>query len=186
VKTSARLRIELGEARSRWERWCAQRGLTPQEAARQLILGVLQEDTRLQDPLRGPLTRWPDTDERHHPVLIRLTPSAWSAVKQRATASGRTGNRWIVALVRAHLANEPQFDQQELQLLATSNQQLARMVRLLGGLARECEHSCDTGHITQYEGRLSSQQFEELKKTLDAHLRVVTALMRANLDHWRQ
>jgi hypothetical protein len=182
----ARFRIELGEARSRWDQWCAQRGLTPQEAARQLILGVLQEDTRLQDPLRGPLTRWPDTEERHHPVLIRLTPSAWSAVKQRAVASGRTGNRWIVALVRAHLANEPQFDQNELRLLATSNQQLAGMVRLLGGLARESEHTSDAGHIVQYEGRVSRQQFEELKKILDSHLRVVAALMRANLDHWRR
>jgi hypothetical protein len=186
VKTRARLRIELGEARSRWDQWCAQRGLTPRDAARQLIFHALQEDTRLPDPLGGALMRWPDAEERHHSFSIQLTPSAWSAVKQRAAASGWTGNRWIVALVRAHLANEPQFDQQELRLLATSNQQLAGMVRLLGSLARESEHRCDTGHLTQDEERVSRQQFEELKKTLDAHLRVVAALMRANLDHWRR
>ena len=186
MKTRARLRIELGEARSRWDQWCAQRGLIPRDAARQLIFRALQEDTRLPDPLRGPLARWPDAQERHHSVSVQLTPSAWSAVKQRAMASGWTGNRWIAALVRAHLANEPQFDQQELQLLATSNQQLARMVRLLGGFARESGYGSDTGHITQDEERVSTQQFEELKKTLDAHLRVVAALMRANLDHWRR
>ncbi|CAB3782183.1 plasmid stabilization protein [Pararobbsia alpina] len=185
MKARARLSIELGEARLRWDQWCAQRGLTPQAAARQLILDVLQEDASLRDPVLVPVARWADSEERHHPVFIQLTPSAWTAVKQRAAASGFTGNHWIVALVRAHLAGEPQFDERELRLLATSNQQLAGIVRLLGGLARDLEQVSDTENTSPREGTVNSQQFEEVKKTLDTHLRAVAALMRANLDRWR-
>lgn len=185
MKVRARLNIELGEARPCWDQWCAQRGLTPQAAARQLILDVLQGDTSLHDPVRGPVAHWADSEERHLSVEIRLTPSVWTVVKQRAATSGFTGNRWIVALVRAHLGGEPQFDERELRLLATSNQQLAGMVRLLGSLARDSEHAVDTEHTSPCEGAVNRQQFEELKRTLDTHLRAVAALIRANLDRWR-
>jgi hypothetical protein len=182
----ARLRIELEESGLDWDHWCAQRGLTAQEAAQQLILGALQRGVNLHEPARSPMAPWADADERHHRVVIRLTPSVWAAVKQRAVASGFTGNRWIVALVRAHLANEPQFDERELTLLATSNQQLAGLVRQLGASARDAERASDADHTPQCGGAVGAQQFEELKRTLDAHLRVVAALMRANLDRWRR
>jgi hypothetical protein len=183
VKVHAHLRIELGELKPCWDKWCAQRGLRPQEAARQLMLDALRGDVSLHDPVVGAAMGPPDIEERQD-FRIRLTPTERSAVRLRASASGFSGNRWVVALIRAHLANEPQFEEAELQVVAASNQQLAGLVRLLAGHARACEQEAGSEQTSRRDAVVSRQQFEELKQTLDAHLRAVAALIRANLDRW--
>ncbi|MCA8157591.1 hypothetical protein [Burkholderia contaminans] len=91
-----------------------------------------------------------------------------------AYLDGFTANRWIVALIRAYLTDEPQLGNRELALLAESNQQLAVIRRQLGELARDVNAS---GCIDGLDG-------EQIHATIDAHLRTVAKLLRRNLDRW--
>ncbi len=178
MRARERLCIELGEARPRWDRWCARHGVTPEEGGRQLILDAMLGDAALHDAAPESSVRWTVVGERRERVAIRLTTTELTAVEQRAAASGFSGNRWIVALIRAHMTGEPQFGEREMMLLATSNQQLASIGRLLGCIAR------DSARMAGHTDAVDRQQLAGMKKELDAHLRAVAALVRANLDRW--
>lgn len=178
MRTRAHLFIELGEAKPHWDRWCARHGLTPAAGARQLIFEAMLGDAALHDAMPESSVRWTVVREHREPVVIRLTTTELTAVEQRAAALGFKKNRWIVALVRAHLTGEPQFGEQEMMLLAASNRQLASIGRLLGCIAR------DGASVAGRTVPVDRQQLVAMKKELDAHLRAVAALVRANLDRW--
>ncbi|WP_346656208.1 plasmid stabilization protein [Paraburkholderia phenoliruptrix] len=115
-------------------------------------------------------------DEPRTRIEIRLTYSEQAAINERAAASGLTSNRWIVALIRAQLTREPQLGQTEMRLLSDSNQQLATVSRRLAQLARDAT----VGRLTPD----SEPNIKAIRQRLDAHLRAVAAVIRANLDRW--
>ena len=178
MRARARLCIELGEARPRWDRWCAQHGVTPAEGVRQLILDAMLGDAALHDAAAESPVRWTVVGEHRERIEVRLTTTELMAVEQRAAASGFSANRWIVALIRAHIIGEPQFGEREMMLLATSNQQLASIGRPLGYIARDGARMAGNTEVGD------RQQLAGVRKELDAHLRAVAALVRANLDRW--
>jgi hypothetical protein len=108
-------------------------------------------------------------------IQIRLTVTERNVVDQRAAASGLNSNRWIVALVRAHLTREPQLGEQEMHLLSASNQQLAVISRSLGQLARSGGAQLTCQGLADLAG---------IREQIDAHLRAVARVIRANLDRW--
>ena len=169
-----RLCVELGGMRPDWNRWCARRGLTSAEGARQLIavaLGADADEAKVEAEVQ-----WISIDEPRTRIEIRLMHTEQEWVEQRAAAFGMTCNRWIVALVRAQLTREPQFGVQEMRLLSDSNQQLAAISRWLGQLAREDR----TSHME----RKGNNQVGVIRDQIDVHLRAVAAVIRANLDRW--
>ena len=169
-----RLCVELGGMRSDWNRWCMSRGLTPGEGVRQLIaaaLGADADDLQAQSDVD-----WIAINEPRIRIEIRVTHAELEAVEQRAEASGLTSNRWIVALIRAQLMREPQFDVHEMQLLSDSNQQLAVISRWLGHLARE-------GNAVRMVAN-GGRDIGALRDQIDVHLRAVAAVIRTNLDRW--
>jgi hypothetical protein len=169
-----RLCVELGGIRADWNRRCMSRGVTPGEGVRQLIAAALRLDA---NDLQGETERnWIATNEARMRTEIRLTHAELKAVEQRAEASGLTSNRWIVTLIRAQLMREPQFGVHEMRLLSDSSQQLALINRWLGHLARE-------GHA----GRMApvgGSDIAAIRHQIDAHLRAVASVIRANLDRW--
>ena len=174
MRVPERLCVELGGMRSDWNRWCMRRGLTPGEGVRQLIakaLGADADETKVEAEVQ-----WISIDEPRTRIQIVLTHTESALVEQRAAASGLTRNRWIVALIRAHLIRKPQLGVQEMQLLADSNQQLAAISRWLGQLARE-------RRVLPTEPN-ESDQFGVIRDQIDVHLRAVAAVIRANLDRW--
>lgn len=173
-----RLRVELGAMRPDWNRWCMRRGLTSSEGVRQLIAAALETDVNHDaDKARAETeVQWLAIGEPRTRIAIKLTHSELKVVEQRAAMSGLNRNRWIVALIRAQLMREPQLGLQELRLLSDSNQQLAVISRWLGQLAREVSAKrlpptgeCDIGAV---------------RNQIDVHLRVVSAVIRSNLDRW--
>ncbi|CAM2197891.1 protein of unknown function [Paraburkholderia kururiensis] len=109
-------------------------------------------------------------------IEVRLTPAELEAVGKQAAASSVTLNRWIVALIRAHLTGEPQLGQVEMRLLSDSNQQLATVSRWLAQLARDAA----AGRLTPD----TESNMGAVRQLIGTHLRAVTALIRANLDRW--
>jgi hypothetical protein len=174
VTARERLCVELGPLRLRWDDWCANRNLTAGEGARQLITAAIYEDRDVRSvvvvhDLGRPLVGEPRTR-----VEIRLTASELSAVAQRAMASGLSGNRWIVSLVRAQLTRQPQLGEHEMRALSESSRQLANINRLLAQLVRSI-------------GDDASEQmldWAETRQRIEAHLRATSSVIRANLDRW--
>ncbi len=172
------LSVELGVMKPQWDDWCAARGLTPAEGVRHLIATAVQRpagggNTVLQPDLRGAATGGP------RPRLgICLTPAERTAVRERAAASGFTANRWIATLIRAQLTGEPQFGEREMVLLAASNQALATTGQLLRRIVRDRDTVPGPG------GTFDWRQLAAMEEQLDAHLRAVAGLVRANIDRW--
>lgn len=173
-----RLCVELRGMRLDWDRWCTRRGLTSAEGARQLIAVALGADANPDADETGVEAgvQWISIDEPRTRIEIRLTHTELESVEQRAAAFGMTGNRWIVALIRAQLKREPQFGVQEMRLLSDSNQQLAAISRWLGELARE-----GSALHTEPNG---NNRVGVIRDQIDVHLRAVSAVIRANLDRW--
>lgn len=167
----ARLCVDLGPVKLRWEAWCVRRGVSPADGIRQLVHGVLAQDEP-SDGGREPELRWFPADGRRERIEIRLTQDELEVARQRALAGGLAVNRWIVAAIRAQLVHEPQLGEREMRLLADSNQHLATIVTLLGRL--------------QGRGDVSDAMrvLEGTRAVIDAHLRSVTQVLRANLDRW--
>ncbi|MEK6296158.1 MAG: plasmid stabilization protein [Paraburkholderia tropica] len=167
----ARLCVDLGPVKLRWEAWCALHGITSADGVRQLVHELLS-----QEESQGGATG----HERHHLVVsghrerieIRLTQAELAAARQRALAGGLNVNRWMVAVIRAQLVHEPQLGEREMRLLADSNQQLATIVTLLGRLQ---------AHGDAHE---AARVLEGFRAVIDTHLRAVTQVLRANLDRW--
>lgn len=171
MKTRARLCVDLGPVKSHWEARCAREGVSPAEAIRQLVHGVLAEH-ELSDDLPGPAVRRLPVDGPRERIEIRLTQAERDAARQHALAGGLAVNRWIVAVIRARLVHEPQLGEREMRLLADSNQHLATIVTILGRLQARADVS-DAEHVLQ-----------GARAVIDAHLRAVTQVLRANLDRW--
>ena len=176
MRIRERLCVELAGMRPVWEAWCARRGLTTAEGVRQLITAALDAQEIDSDAPFGIVTRSTAVDEPRTRIEVRLTRSELEAVDKRAAASGLTSNRWIVALIRAQFAREPQLGQIEMRLLSDSNRHLAAVGRWLAQLARDAS-----------AGRLAPDcepNLGAVRQQIDAHLRAVTAVIRANLDRW--
>ncbi|MFM0229686.1 plasmid stabilization protein [Paraburkholderia sediminicola] len=178
IRLRERLCVELGGMRPDWNRWCARRGMTSAEGVRQLIAAALGADANPDADETGveAEVQWISINEPRTRIEIRVTHTELALVEQRAVAFGMTGNRWIVALIRAQLKREPQFGVQEMRLLSDSNQQLAAISRWLGQLARE-------GRALNTEPH-GNNQVGVIRNQIDVHLRAVAGVIRANLDRW--
>lgn len=176
MRVRERLCVELGSMRRDWDRWCVRRGLTVGEGVRQLVAAALHADAGNGDPRIDANVRWSVAGDPRTRIELRLTLAELDAVGLRAEASGMTANRWIVALIRTQLTHEPQFGAREMRLLSDSNLQLASISRWLGQLTRDG----GAARISQD----SDGEIGAIRVSIDAHLRVVAAVMRANLDRW--
>jgi hypothetical protein len=177
MKSRSRLWVELGALKPRWDDWCVLHDVTPAEAVRQLIIDTV-EVVELQRPVVADTMRWKPVGETRARLEIRLTVSELEAVEQWAAASGFTPNRWVVAVIRAQLMHAPQFGEQEMALLAASNRSLAAISRSLGPLTRGSGLHAVAGDSD------CRRYLADMKSQIDAHLRAVADLVRANIDRW--
>lgn len=171
-----RLCVELGAVRLRWDDWCARRGLTAGEGARQLIMAAIHDDDGAQSVTFARDLARSVVGEPRTRIEIRLTEPELAAVAERAKALGLSGNRWIVSLVRAQLTREPQLGDYEMRGLSESSRQLARINRLLGQLAR--------GGAAELANPDRVPDWVDVRDQIDAHLRATSNVIRANLERW--
>lgn len=171
-----RLCVELGAVRLHWDDWCARRGLTAGEGARQLIMAAIHDDGAMQSVMLVRDLARPVVGEPRTRIEIRLTAPELAAVDGRAMAAGLSGNRWIVSLVRAQLTREPQLGEYEMRVLSESSRQLAGINRLLGQLAR--------GGAAELANPDQMPDWADVRDRIDAHLHATSTVIRANLDRW--
>lgn len=178
MNARARLSIELGELKPRWDDWCTLHDVTRAEGVRQLILDAVAADEPAYRAGCTEVMHSLPVGEHRKRLEIGLSASELHAIGRQATTCGFTANRWVVALIRAQLTHAPQFGEQEMALLAASNHALARISRSLGPVIREGDR--DGAAAVAGNARL----LVELKAQIDTHLRAVSDLLRANIDRW--
>lgn len=176
MRRRERLCVELAGMRPDWEAWCDRRGVTAGDGVRQLITAALDAEESGSVAAVRTAMQPNAVDEPRTRIEVRLARSELEAVDKRAAAAGLSSNRWIVALIRAQLTREPQLGQIEMRLLSDSNQQLAAVSRWLAPLARDVAAGPSTPDREPNIGAVRQQ--------IDAHLRAVAAVIRANLDRW--
>ena len=164
--------IRSNDLQNRWRAYCDRAGVTQSEALRALMVHALGDTSQ-------PLSAVQFLPGRgcHQRIELRLTPSEYAASQQAARAVGLSPNRWIVALIRAHLGGEPQFGATELAALSESNAQLASIGRNLNQMAR----ALNAGSAV---GPRCLAMVEALAREVDVHLDKVYRVVRANVERW--
>lgn len=167
---------DLGPLKQPWLAWCAKQKLQPSEALRQVLAKVLQGEL----PVSG--SGGTEVRERREKPRVRvelhLTESEHRTLNALARAEGFRVTKWIVALIRARLIGQPQFGQAELAALARSNQQLLAIGRNLNQIAKALN--------TSPQDRKSFRVYliTELSRRIQDHTKLVSNVMRSNLERW--
>ncbi|VWD62571.1 hypothetical protein [Burkholderia contaminans] len=167
-RNRARIAVELGALKPLWQARCVHNGVSAGEGIRRLVAEAL--DIAHEPPDTSAVLSAPS--EPFVRIGVGLMPAELQCIKGLAHVQGFTANRWIAALIRAHLTGEPQLGNREMMLLAESNRQLAAIRTRLGELAR---NTGEGHHVSDWE---------HSRVVILTHLRFVAQLLQTNLDRW--
>jgi hypothetical protein len=172
------LTVQLGkELKTQWVQWCGERHVVPGKALRQLVEKVVTEGL---EPVAGEgdrrirvaVGKAPDTGTKVGRE-IQFTPSEDAAITAAAKAQGFGYQEWVIAAVRAAVANAPSYGQVELEGLTQSNKLLAQLVVEMGSLRRG-------ESLPDLDIRL-----ERLESDVRAHVEVVSAAIAQGVQRWQ-
>lgn len=170
--------VQLGiDLKQEWVEWCQKRQLVPGKALRSLVERAIADGLELSAGRDGVqvkvrVAREPDAGPRVGREIY-FTPSENEAVAAVAAAQGFGFHEWVVAAVRAALAEAPSYGQAELEALTASNAMLVRVVADVAAL-RRAENNLEIG------ARLQS-----LEQDLKAHIETVSKAMAKGARRWR-
>ena len=125
--------VQLGkDLKQDWVQWCQKRQLVPGAALRSLVERAIADGLELaaaRDGVRVKVrvAKEPDAGAKVSREM-QFTPSENAAVEAVAGAEGFGFQDWVIAAVRAALAQAPSYGQNELEALTASNAMLVRIV----------------------------------------------------------
>lgn len=172
---SDRIDVPLGDMKGEFTAWCQRQGVTVNDAVRQMVARVLGTDVR-----QLPHVPSAGGDERVS-IKVQFSRGEYEAVSQTAEYMGFTLTRFLVAMVRAQIMGDPQLGARELAALEASNYQLAAIGRNLNQIARALNAQ---PLAAARPHRLAL--VDSLRREIDAHLKAVHDMQRANLTRWRR
>jgi len=191
-----RISIDLQGSKDSWDAWCASVSMTPSEALRELVRRLKPGLwPRASKSARAPLPQIDRAAVVEARPKVPLTQEEWERVIARAASEGLTVPRWIVALVRAHLAGQPQLGSPSLDALRKSNLEVQAVGRNLNQLVRALHAINDhlaNGRLGPAEEGLRSQRgqhvrelVQQIRTTIDGHLPRVSEVLTDNVNRWR-
>lgn len=173
--------VDLKELKQPWLAWCAAKGVTPSEALRQILIAVTTSGAA---PSRSSAARSPFTPQAHRQerptrqVKVRLTASEHAALMEYARREGLHPPKWLIALLRTYLTQQPSLSQAERDTVARSNQLLLALGRNLNQIAKALNTTPSDRSAFRVE------VIDELAAVIRTHVEHVRTLTRANLDRW--
>ncbi|PLZ00428.1 plasmid stabilization protein [Burkholderia sp. WAC0059] len=172
---SDRIDVPLGNMKSEFVAWCQRQDVTVNDAVRQMVARVLGMDVR-----QLPHVASAGGGERIS-IKVQFSRGEYEAVSQTAEYMGFTLSRFLVAMVRAQITGDPQPGVHEVAALEASNYQLAAIGRNLNQIARALNAQ---PMVPAVRHRLVL--IDALRGEIDAHLKAVHDMQRANLARWRR
>lgn len=176
------LSVDLKDMKEAWLAWCTARDVKPGDAIRQVVSRVLSQKEQGRALVRPSFVVAPSEDgaTATHRVRVRLSPADYNAAASLAAQEGFGLPKWITALAIARVTKGPMFGQQELEALAQSNLRLLGIGRNLNQIAKTLN-----AHPDQVDA-VRMRLLEDLRAMIREHTTVVSALVAANTDRWRQ
>lgn len=170
--------VQLGkDLKQEWVQWCQKRQLVPGAALRSLVERAIADGLELATARDGVrvkvrVAKEPDAGSKVSREM-QFTPSENAAVEAVAGAQGFGFQDWVIAAVRAALAQAPSYGQNELEALTASNAMLVRIVADLAALRRG-ENNPEV-----------TERLRSLEKDLRAHVETVSSAMAKGAKRWR-
>ena len=170
--------VQLGkDLKQDWVQWCQKRQLVPGAALRSLVERAIADGLELaaaRDGVRVKVrvAKEPDAGAKVSREM-QFTPSENAAVEAVAGAQGFGFQDWVIAAVRAALAQPPSYGQNELEALTASNAMLVRIVADVAALRRG-ENNPEV-----------TERLRSLEKDLKTHVETVSSAMAKGAKRWR-
>jgi hypothetical protein len=110
---------------------------------------------------------------------FHLTTSELAALKAVAGHEGYVPTKWVVAMIRTKLTEQPHVGQPELERLARSNQQLLALGRNLNQIAKVLNASSENRSAFRVD------LITELSRVIRAHTDKVSDVLRGTVERWQ-
>lgn len=174
MKSRSILSVELpGEEKVRWRDYCRAQQQTTSQMTRRVIGHLLK---RQSDNSQTVCESGEQPDYTRARLELRLTHSELQVVRTIAGEAGASANQWVANLVRSYITRKPQLGMNELSTIAQSNSRLLAVGRNLNQIARALNRGEKTGDQPLIPSGLADD--------IAAHVKDVSAVIRANLDRW--
>lgn len=175
-KRTTTITVDLGELKAPWQAYCAQQGVTPSHALRQVVRQALDQTPR---PSSSPRLRVSRQRERATArIKLNVTPSELAALRTCARHEGYPPTAWVVAMIRTKLTGEPHAGQPELAALTRSNQQRLALGRNLNQIAKVLNTSPEN------RGAFRAEVITELSRVIRTHTDRVSDVLRGTVARW--
>ncbi|TKB90465.1 MAG: plasmid mobilization relaxosome protein MobC [Nitrospira sp.] len=175
-KRTTTITVDLGELKAPWQAYCAQQGVTPSHALRQVVRQALDGRATPSAPHRLRVTRRREGATAR--MKLNVTPSELAALKKMAGHEGYQPTAWVVAMIRTKLTGEPHVGQPELAALTRSNQQLLALGRNLNQIAKVLNTSPEN------RGAFRVEVITELSRVIRTHTDRVSDVLRGTVARW--
>lgn len=172
------LTVELGPSvKAQWVQWCKERDLLPGKAIKRLVDRAMAEGLELATSADGAKVKvkvltGADTGAQIGKEIY-FRPTEAQAIQAVADAQGFGFHEWVIAAVRAALANAPSYGQAELEALTRSNLQLVQVVAELTALRKG-------GTLPEH-----AHQLQALESSIRSHVEQVSKAMAQGARRWQ-
>lgn len=162
--------VDLGSTvKTEWVKWCKARALVPGRAIKALVEKAMTEGSDLAPsdrPGKAVVKVLQSADTR--PKVgkeIYFTVSENEAIQKVAQAQGFGFHEFVIAAVRAALANAPTYGQAELEALTQSNGRLVQIAADLAALGRRAAEAGQANEFGALEAHVKAH-VEQASKTM--------------------
>ena len=115
-----------------------------------------------------------------HKIMLRLKSAERLALLEAARARSTTPTNWLRSLALAHLARQPQWNEEELQVLREVFVELRRVGNNVNQIARALNVAAHKGEQPPGQGEAARDAVREISR----ELRRVGGVIAGNLAYW--
>ena len=171
----SKLGVHLGIRKKDWDEYAKQRGRTPSLLAAMVLKQILDSEKEC-----APIFKIEQQKEWgvKKPLKLMLYESEMQALDAFVEHDGTTRQGFVVGVIRAHMANEPQYSTEEVLALRESNAQLRKIGVNLNAIAKRLNQ----GHL---ETSGIVEALNGLQSMIEQHTSMVTQTINPGFMRYR-
>lgn len=170
------LGVWLGQRKTEWDEYAKNLGLTSSALAAQVIKNTM--DVRVQIAPVFVVEQQQKEWGQKKTLNLKLSVSEMLALEELAAHEGVKKQRFVIGLLRASMANEPQHSTDELMALRESNTQLRKIGVSLNAIAKQLNQGMEFNGSFD---KVADKTVGEIKN----HTEHVSALLNSSEHRWR-
>ncbi|MGL4766462.1 MAG: plasmid mobilization relaxosome protein MobC [Formosimonas sp.] len=171
----SKLGVHLGARKHDWDEYAKQRGRTPSLLAAMVLKQILDSEKA-----GAPIFKIEQQKEWgvKKPLKLMLYESELQALDAFVEHDGTTRQGFVIGVIRAHMANEPQYSTEEILALRESNAQLRKIGVNLNAIAKRLNQ----GHL---ETSGLNEVLNGLQSMIEQHTSMVSQTINPGFMRYR-